>query len=495
MKNQDTINAKREEIRKDIAQALKDENQEAYSKALNDMMQLVAEELRDEYDDKISAMAANVDASALAARGVHMLTSEEKSFYQKLIESAKSVNPKQALEDANVTFPRTIIDQVFNDLENEHQLLKAVNFVNTTGLTEFITNTNGEQVATWGKLTDKIIKELLGGFEVKDVGLFKLSAFIPVCKSQLDLSPEWMDRFIRTMLYEAIANGLEVGIITGNGKESPIGMDKEVGDSVVVTGGVYPKKKSVKITDLSPQTFGNLLALLAMHPNGKSRIVSDVIMIVDPQDYYQKIMPATTVMAPDGTYRNNVLPYPTEIIQANALNRGTAIIGMKKKYFAGLGMEQGGRIEYSDQYQFLEDNRVYLSKLYANGFPFDNNAFIVLDISDLKPLTYKVESVTAPALSTNAKLSSLSLGSAVLSPAFSPETDTYTATTKNATNVIAAIPADAGANIAIKFGEEETENGAALAWEEGSNSVEITVTAADGSTTRKYKVTVTKSNG
>ena len=82
-----------------------------------------------------------------------------------------------------------------------------------------------------------------------------------------------------------------------------------------------------------------------------------------------------------------------------------------------------------------------------------------------------------------------------MSPAFSPETDTYTATTKNATNVIAAIPADAGANIAIKFGEEETENGAALAWEEGSNSVEITVTAADGSTTKKYKVTVTKSNG
>ena len=272
-------------------------------------------------------------------------------------------------------------------------------------------------------------------------------------------------------------------------------MDRQVGENVIVVGGVYPKKESVKIEDLSPQTIGNLLALLAMHPNGKSRIVSDVIMIVDPQDYYQKIMPATTVMAPDGTYRNNVLPYPIEVIQANALNRGTAIIGMKKKYFAGLGMEQGGRIEYSDQYQFLEDNRVYLSKLYANGFPFDNNAFIVLDISDLKPLTYKVESVTAPALSTNAKLSSLSLGSAVLSPAFSPETDTYTATTKNATNVIAAIPADAGANIAIKFGEEETENGAALAWEEGSNSVEITVTAADGSTTKKYKVTVTKSNG
>lgn len=32
-------------------------------------------------------------------------------------------------------------------------------------------------------------------------------------------------------------------------------------------------------------------------------------------------MPATTVQRPDGTFANNVLPYPTEIIQTEALTK------------------------------------------------------------------------------------------------------------------------------------------------------------------------------
>ena len=47
-----------------------------------------------------------------------------------------------------------------------------------------------------------------------------------------------------------------------------------------------------------------------------------------------------------------------------------------------------GKIEYSDHYRFLEDERVYLIKGYANGMPLDNNAFLVLDISELQPILY-----------------------------------------------------------------------------------------------------------
>ena len=96
-------------------------------------------------------------------------------------------------------------------------------------------------------------------------------------------------------------------------------------------------------------------------------------------------------MAPDGTYRNDVLPYPMTIIQSAAMAEGEAIIGIAYKYFAAAGMGKDGRIEYSDHYQFLEDNRVYLIKLYANGFPMDNNAFVRLDISELEPKTYIVQ--------------------------------------------------------------------------------------------------------
>ena len=35
--------------------------------------------------------------------------------------------------------------------------------------------------------------------------------------------------------------------------------------------------------------------------------------------------------------------------------------------------------------------RVYLCKTYANGMPKDNNPFLLLDISGLKPAIFKVK--------------------------------------------------------------------------------------------------------
>ena len=314
----------------------------------------------------------------------------------------------------------------------------------------------------------------------------------------LDLGPEWLDDFVRQVLYEALANGLEVGIVTGDGNDAPIGMDRQVGEGVTVTGGAYPEKSPVAVNDLMPATVGNLLSLIAVDPAGKPRTLRDVILVVNPQDYYQKVMPATTVMAPDGTYRNDVMPYPMQVIPSIALPRGKAILGIGYKYFAGVGMERSGRIEYSDHYQFLEDNRVYLIKLYANGFPMDNNAFLVVDISGLQPATLQVTTLTPPAASANDDLASLRIGNLTLSPAFAAATLTYTASTTAATNTINAVPADANATIEITNTHDTDEvdnysNGQAITWATGSNVVKVKVTAENGTATQTYQVTVTKS--
>lgn len=50
----------------------------------------------------------------------------------------------------------------------------------------------------------------------------------------------------------------------------------------------------------------------------------------------------------------------------------------------------GGQLEYSDEFQFLDDNRVYKIKIYGNGMPLDNNAFVVADISGLEPMKQQV---------------------------------------------------------------------------------------------------------
>lgn len=483
----------REEIRASMMQALRDNDPESYSRAFDEMLQRVAADVSSDYEDRLAEARQSADAAVLAQRGVRQLTSEERKFYQAVIEAMKSPDPRQALTGGSAIMPTTVIDSVFDELQTRHPLLSRINFRPSGGAVEIVTSTNGYQRAVWGELCAEIVAELLAGFTKVSTMLCKLSAFLPVCKAMLDLGPDWLDRFVREVLYEALANGLEYGIVTGTGKNMPIGMDRQVGVGVTVTDGVYPKKAAITVNDFSPATIGNLLSLMAVDASGKPRLVSDVILLVNPADYFSKVMPATTLMAPDGSYRNDVLPYPMTVIQTPALSSGNAIIGIAYRYLAVAGTEREGRIEYSDHYRFLEDERVYLIKLYGNGMPLDNNAFQLLDINDLEPLTYKVTAVDARAPSTDATLGSLKIGSLALSPAFAAGTTTYTASTTNASNIINAVPADAGAIVAITLNGALVTNGAALTWAAGSNTVVVTVTAEDGTTQKAYTVTVTKS--
>lgn len=499
MKSNDMI-LTRDEIRAKMQQALRDNDTDGFYQAFDDMLVSIGDDVQQRYDEQIADLRNEMDIRILSQRGVRQLTNQETEYYQKLATAMKSPNPKQALTDADLVLPQTIMNAVFDELQTSHPLLSRIQFIPTAGLTEMIMNTNGYQEAAWGKLCDEIIRELASGFETVDMTLLKLSAFIPVCKAMLDLGPVWLDDYVRQVLYEALANGLEAGIVAGDGNGKPIGMNRQVGEGVTVTGGVYPEKAKVTVSDLDPGTIGNLLSLIAVDPNGKPRQVRDLILIVNPQDYFQKVMPATTLMAPDGSYRNDVMPYPMTIVQSLALKRGEAILGMAYKYFAGAGMAREGRIEYSDEYHFLEDERVYLIKLYANGFPMDNNAFLHLDISNLRPAVWKVQQVTAPAASDVDDLADLRIGRLALSPAFAAGTTSYTATTTAASNTVRAIPADAGATVEITntHDTDQTDNydnGASVVWATGENTVKVKVTAENGTTTQTYTVTVTKSGG
>ena len=498
MKNCDTLT--RDDIRAKLQQAIKDNDTEAFSASFDQMLECIQNDIQQRADDRIDQMKRETDTTVLASRGVRQLTTKEKEFYQKVADAMKAKDPKQALNNLDVVMPETVIDAVFDELQTSHPLLSRIQFMNTRGAIRMMMNTNGYQEAAWGQLCDEIVQELTSGFKEVDTGLLKLSAFMPVCKAMLDLGPEWLDDFVRQVLYEAYANGLEAGIVAGDGNGKPIGMNRQVGDNVTVTGGVYPVKAPVSVTDLSPTTIGNLLALIAVDPNGKARNVRDVILVVNPVDYFQRIMPATTMMTPNGTYVNDVLPYPMSVIQSPAVEQGQAIIGLGYKYFAAIGSARDGRIEYSDHYHFLEDERMYLIKGYANGFPMDNNAFFVLDITGIRPAVWKVEQVTAPAASDVDDLADLRIGGLTLSPAFSASTLTgYTATTTNASNTVTAIPADANATIEItNKGPSDGEatpvvNGRAVTWKTGANTLTVKVTAENGTATQSYVVTVTKS--
>lgn len=390
MKNKDVLAMEKAKILEKMNKAIAENDTEAFAAAFEELSANIQDNILAEVD----MIRQKNDTTILSGRGVRQLTSEEKNYYEKVIEAMRSTNPKQALSDLDVVMPKTTINSVFEDLVTEHPLLDAIQFQNTSGLIEMILNTDGTELATWDTLCAEITKELTSGFKKVNMGLDKLSAFLPVCKAMLDLGPEWLDRYVRDILQEALYNGLEQAIVVGDGKNQPIGMNRQVGEGVSVTDGKYPEKTPVVVKSLDPESYGKLLAGMAKTPKGKVRKIENVILVVNPTDYFTKIMPGTTVMTPQGAYVNDVLPYPTKVIQSTQVPEGKAIIGLGKRYFMGIGTAKSGKIEYSDEYHFLEDERIYLVKLYGHGEPLDNNAFQYLDISKLEPLVLKVKTVT-----------------------------------------------------------------------------------------------------
>ena len=55
------------------------------------------------------------------------------------------------------------------------------------------------------------------------------------------------------------------------------------------------------------------------------------------------------------------------------------------------GGSAGGKIEYSDEFHFLDDERVYTVRMYGNGRALDDNAFQLLDISGVTPADFEVQ--------------------------------------------------------------------------------------------------------
>jgi len=135
---------------------------------------------------------------------------------------------------------------------------------------------------------------------------------------------------------------------------------------------------------------------MAKTENGHKRKFTEVCMIVNQTDYLTKVMPATTVLNANGSYVNNLFPFPTTVYVSNALEDGSAVLFLKDEYFMGMGGAKNGVIEYSDEYKFLEDQRVFKIKQYGFGKCYDNTGALLLDISGLEPAYITVKNHEVP---------------------------------------------------------------------------------------------------
>jgi hypothetical protein len=328
--------------------------------------------MNDTVKESRRANEENWDAQVLAARGVRVLTTEEKKFYNTAIEA-------QSFDEVYKLVPPTIFERVFEDLEKEHPLLSLVNFQQTGATTAWVLRVPGNPAAFWGDVTSSIQEILDEGFRTVEQGMFKLSGFLVVSKAMFELGPEWLDRYVRTFMKEIISEELENAIVIGDGNKKPIGMLRDLDGAVV--GGAYPMKAKVVLSDLSPKTIGE--KILAPTTKGGTRRYTGVTLIVNPLDYALKFFPIGAKRKDDGTwtYDNFGVPGLT-IVQTPAMPLNTVVSGKPKDYFMGVASKQ--TMETTDVLRMIEDQRLYLVRQLANGRPLDADSFTVFDITNLE---------------------------------------------------------------------------------------------------------------
>lgn len=203
--------------------AIKSGNDKKLNDAWEQFYDAVTDTLRQDFE------MASGDQKVLADRGFRMLTAKENKFYQEWIDSAKSPDPKQAFTDLlNGGMPETIIEDVYKNLVNDHPLLDAITFTNVSYLTKWIMNDHTVQTAVWGQITAEITKEISSSFKILELTQCKLTCYATLPKDMLELGPVFLDNYIRTILIEALACGLENAIVSGTGKNMPIGLDRNI---------------------------------------------------------------------------------------------------------------------------------------------------------------------------------------------------------------------------------------------------------------------------
>jgi len=372
-----------EEKKLAFAKATQEGTAEEQSVALNSMIEALATDVRTDILNQVNE--SMVDRSIMQSRGANVLTSEEMKFFNAVVEEGGFKSTE--------TLPKTTQERIFDDLVEDHPFLKHIGLENLGAVTEFIYG-DPEGAAVWGPLFDGIKGKLNATFRKDSISQLKLTAFIPLANDMLKLGPVWVERYVRTMITEAMKLGLERGFVAGTGKNEPIGLLKDPSGSVV--NGVYPDKKPVGTLTFEPgrKTINELkgvVKLLAkkLDADGSDadrpkNIAGKVVMVTNPFDTFD-IQANATIQNAAGVYVTS-LPFNPILTESVFVPQGKVLFFVKGQYVAAMGGTEP--IKKYEETLALEDATVYIAKQYATGKPKDKYTSQVY--------TLKLEEVTPP---------------------------------------------------------------------------------------------------
>lgn len=348
-----------------------EQDPEKLSNAWEEMQNALAEDLTEKITAEVRTQ--QTDAQILTARGQNVLTSAEKKFFNEVITSEGF--------DEDSILPETTQERVFEDLVEAHPLLTEIGLQDLGAVTRFIKSDATKSYA-WGKLFGEIKGQIGAAFTEETISQLKLTAFAVIPKDMLELGPEWVERYTRTVLVESYSVGLEYGFVNGRGpnQNEPIGLLKNVAEN----GAITDKTSSGTLT-FAPSQFGEIVAgelhgvikNLSTDAKGKARkVLNKVVMLVNPVDAIS-VQARNTIQTSTGQWVT-ALPYNIKVVESEEVPTGKAVFFVKGKYLAAIA--GGYKTNKFDQTLAIEDAMLYTIKQFANGKPEDNKTALVYDL-------------------------------------------------------------------------------------------------------------------
>lgn len=341
---------------------------------------------------------AKLDGEIALNRGLNVLTAKERQFFTNLVEDEANYDSFKEKK----LLPETTVLRIFEDIKRERPLLSKINF-QVAGLKTRIIVGKPEGAAVWGEIFGKIQGQILANFTEYSFSQNKLTAFAIVPKDLLEFGPEWVERYVRGQLAEAIALKIEEGVVLGKGTgaNQPYGLNQQITRDIDgnITG-TADKTPVGELTFADEKTtvteLANLATRLSFDEKGKPlNVLGSISIAVHPALQFF-VQAQYTMLTPNGQWVTS-LPYQIEVVPSEFVPYGQAISFVGKRYYA---VQTGAvSIKSYDQTLALEDCDVFIAKQFAHGLPEDNNVANVytLNIAGMPPAPTEAETEPTPA--------------------------------------------------------------------------------------------------
>lgn len=327
---------------------------------------------------------------------------------------------------------------------------------------------------------------------------YKVGGFISVCNAVLEDTDPVLGQEIIIALGQAIGLALDKAILYGTGIKMPQGILPRLAqtaapDNYPATARPWADLHTTHIQTITGKTglalFQGILAAAGAAKGKYSR--GEKFWAMNELTYNKLLAEAMSINAAGAvvTGMQGVMPVVGGPVEVLEFIPDDVIIGGYGDLYT-LVERAGTRIEWSRDARFEQDETVYRGTARYDGMPVIAEGFVAIGVAGNTPSATAVTFSPDGANDMDAALSSLTLGSLTLTPAFDPAVTQYTAATSNASNTVTAKAKNPLAVVAIANGETPVTNGQSATWQSGANTLTINVTY--GTSAMTYTVAVTK---